>query len=167
MKKISAVVLPPRPDGPPPDVYLQKTTEKDDDEWSDEEPVPPKELHNFNLKRLKSFKQIRRKYKMSNQEKIFKSDMQTVLNEYSVSEFTLDTSLLLLVLDIAESYFVYGSKSERETMKSSAISSLMLKFFRGDRQLLDVMIQSQWHKVRKSTLFKRVYQRMYNKFFLK
>ena len=44
--------------------------------------VPPKQLFNYNLKQLKSFKKIRQSYKLKNLKYTFLSDMKVVLNEY-------------------------------------------------------------------------------------
>jgi hypothetical protein len=129
-----------------------------------ESKIPPREVHHFDLKRLKSFKQIRQKYKQSNASRVFVKDLSIVLDEYDPSEHQLDTELLVLVLDIAESYFVYGSKEEREQMKAQSVKTLMLRYFR-DEAVLDKMISSVWHKVKKSTWVKRMYRRLLNRFF--
>ena len=132
-----------------------------------EQIVPPKNIYSYNLKKIKSFKQIRRKYKMSNQEQVFNKDLNIILNEYVPVNHQLDKDLLKHVLTIAEGFFIYGNRSERDEMKERAVKHLMLKYFRGDEELLNVMISSVWRDVKKTNLFQRLYKRFKNNFFLK
>jgi len=129
--------------------------------------VPQKALYNYNLKKIKSFKQIRRKYKMSNQSQIFINDLSLILQEYLPENFQFDNELLIHILNIAESYFIYGNKQERNEQKVTAVRILMKPYFREDVHLLDVMISCVWCKVSKTNMFKRVYKRLQNSFFLK
>jgi len=156
-----------------PEVYQEIMTSKpikpelfEQVKQQNENIIPPKNLYSYNLKKIKSFKQIRRKYKMSNQEQVFNKDLSIILNEYMPVNHQLDKDLLQHVLTIAENFFIYGNKTERDELKERAVKSLMLKYFRGDEELLNVMIGSVWRDVKKTTLLKRLFKRFTNKFFL-
>lgn len=121
--------------------------------------IPPSSVYNYNLKKMTSFKEIRRKYKMSNQLKMFVHDLKTVLDEYKPEQHELDDELLRHVLNISEQFFIYGSKDERNKMKQEAVHVLMMQYFRNDEALLNKFIGQVWPKVKKSNIFKRTYAR--------
>ena len=75
--------------------------------------------------------------------------------------------LLVEILNIAEVYFCYGSKEEREKVKFEAIQELMLPYFINDKELLLKTISHVWAKVSKSNSFKRIWQRFKLFFFQK
>ena len=120
----------------------------------------PKMVHDYDLKKIKSFKQIRRNYQAKSQKNIFLNDLNVVLDEYLPENHQFDTDLLVHILNISESFFVYGSKTEREEAKSNAVKQLMLKYFRDDEDILDTIITSVWPKVNKSTMIKRAMRRL-------
>lgn len=156
------------PDDPMPEVYLKSESNKEETATPTEteiKSVPPSTVYNYNLKKMSSFKQIRRKYKMSNQQSLFVHDLKLVLNEYKPVDNDLNSDLLIHTLNIAEQFFIYGSKDERETMKHEAVKSIMMPYFRGDEVLLDKFIIQVWPKVRKSNIAKRMWSRL--KLFLK
>jgi hypothetical protein len=131
--------------------------------------VPPKtlkSLNGYNLKKIKSFKIIRKKYKLNNQTAMFIQDLQIILNEYAPDKYQLDTDMLVHICNIGEQYFIYGSKKEREEQKILAITTLMRPYFKDDTELLHKMMSVVYDKVNKSTLLKRLYRRTVN-FFLK
>ena len=141
--------------------------EKQDSFHLDE--VPPKtlkSLNGYNLKKIKSFKIIRKKYKLNNQTAMFIQDLQVILNEYAPDKYQLDTDMLVHICNIAEQYFIYGNKEERNEQKLLAISTLMRPYFKDDTELLHKMMSVVYDRVNKSTLLKRLYRRMVN-FFLK
>ena len=123
--------------------------------------VPPKELFNYNLKQLKSFKKIRQSYKLKNLKYTFLTDMKVVLNEYSPKDTDnqYNDELLLEVLNIAEEYFICKNKVEREVYKKDCVIELMLPYFNNDKQLLLKTIQLIDYKIKKVGLFKRLYLR--------
>jgi hypothetical protein len=132
--------------------------------------VPQKKIYGYDLKRLKSFKKIRQNYKVKNMQHTFTNDLKFILNEYSPNDKDneLNDELLLEVLNISEEYFIYPlKKKEREEVKRDCVVQLMLPYFRGDELLLNKTIAHLWHRVKKSTLCKRVYQRLKNFFFTK
>ena len=81
--------------------------------------IPPKQLFNYNLKQLKSFKKIRQSYKLKNLKYTFLSDMKVVLNEYlpTDKDNQYNDELLIEVLNIAEEFFINKDKTEREVHK--------------------------------------------------
>ena len=127
--------------------------------------VPPKKVFDHNLKRLKSFKNIRKAYKCKNLQAIFIDNLSVLLKEYPPlkSENELNDDLLLEILNIAEEYFIDKSKDVREQQKKDSIKKLMLPYFRNDEMLLEKTISLMQHKVKKSNVFKRVFKR--TKFF--
>lgn len=168
IKKLSIAI----PNEPLPEVYrqeqvIQPPVIQPPQQVQQVQEVPQKALYNYNLKKIKSFKQIRRKYKMSNQSQIFINDLSIILQEYIPEDFQFDNELLVHILNIAESYFIYGNKEERNDQKVKAVMILMKPYFRNDEQLLNIMISSVWSKVSKTNMFKRVYKRLQNSFFLK
>ena len=129
--------------------------------------VPPKtlkSLNGYNLKKIKSFKIIRKKYKLNNQTAMFIQDLQVVLNEYAPEKYQLDTDMLVHICNIAEQYFIYGDKSERDEQKLLAVSTLMRPYFQNDTELLHKMMTVVYDKVNKSSLLKRLYRKFINRF---
>jgi hypothetical protein len=130
--------------------------------------IPPKKLFNFDLKKLKSFKKIRQAYKKKNLEFVFVNDLSVILNEYTpVKDYEFCDELLVQIMNIAEEYFIQKNKTEREESKTSSIKKLMLPYYRDDEKLLDIHISHLYHKVKKSNIAKRMYQRTKNFFFQK
>lgn len=149
-----------------PEAYRQTTVDvvKPIEHLSNE--IPPKQLFNYNLKHLKSFKNIRKLYKKKNLKQTFINDLSIVLKEYDPLDVSneLNDELLLEIMNIAEEYFWYPKdKEEREQMKIECIETLMLPYFRNDKKLLEKTIGHIFHRVNKSTLLKRVWKRF--KFF--
>jgi len=125
--------------------------------------VPNKTVLNYDLKKMKSFRVLRKQYKSQNQLHVFLNDMTSVLSEFLPEENQLDLDLLVHVLNISEQYFIYGSKETREETKSAAVKQLMVKYFRNDEEVLNKMIVSVWKRVNKSNMFKRFFRRISNK----
>ena len=123
--------------------------------------IPPKQLFNYNLKQLKSFKKIRQSYKLKNLKYTFLSDMKIVLNEYlpTDKDNQYNDELLIEVLNIAEEYFISKDKVERDTQKKDCVIDLMLPYFNNDKQLLLKTIQLVDHKIKKVGLARRLYLR--------
>lgn len=147
------------------DTSLHSTNEEQQEFHIDA--VPPKtlkSLNNYNLKKIKSFKIIRKKYKLNNQTTMFIQDLSVILKEYDPSKFQLDTDMLVHICNIAEQYFIYGTKAEREEQKLLAVTSLMRPYFKNDNELLHKMMTVVYDKVSKSTLLKRIYRRLLNRF---
>jgi hypothetical protein len=158
--ELSDCELEPEPDPLAKDNELQEQIRKYE--------IPPKTLFNFDLKKLKSFKKIRQAYKKKNLEFVFVNDLSVILNEYTpVKDYEFCDELLVQIMNIAEEYFIQKDKSEREQSKTSSIKKLMLPYYRDDEKLLDIHISHLYHKVKKSTVIKRLYQRTKNFFFQK
>ena len=123
--------------------------------------IPPKQLFNYNLKQLKSFKKIRQSYKLKNLKYTFLSDMKVVLNEYlpTDKDNQYNDELLIEVLNIAEEFFINKDKVERDTQKKQCVIDLMLPYFNNDKQLLLKTIQLVDHKIKKVGVIRRLYLR--------
>ena len=127
--------------------------------------VPPKSLYGNNLKKIKSFKKLRRGYKLQNQRAIFINDLKQLLKQFPAEHHKYDDELLIEILNIAESFFIYGSSEERELIKMQCIEELMLPYFRMDKELLMKTIGHVFVHVNKSNLRRRLWARFKN-FFL-
>ena len=140
---------------------VEETKEPEVVETNELKVIPPKQLFNYNLKQLKSFKKIRQSYKLKNLKYTFLSDMKVVLNEYSPSEKDnqYNDELLLEVLNIAEEFFINKDRTEREVYKKDCVIELLLPYFNNDKQLLLKTIQLVDHKIKKVGLIKRLYLR--------
>ena len=89
--------------------------------------IPPKKMFNVDLKKLKSFKQIRQRYKKKTMEFVFVNDLKVILDEYSpIKEFEFCDELLVQIMNIAEEYFIQKDKTEREESKLLSIKKLIL-----------------------------------------
>jgi hypothetical protein len=120
----------------------------------------PKRVLDYDLKKMKSFREIRKNYKAKSQKNVFVNDLSVLLDQYPHADHQLDTDLLVHVLNIAESFFVFGDKEEREKAKSEAVTHLMKKYFRDDADVLDIMMTSVFPRVKKSTMLRRMWRRM-------
>lgn len=137
------------------------------EEEKENDDVPPKTVYNYSLKRLKSYKNIRKACKMKNMKKVFVDDLKSVLKEFKVKDNELNDELLVEIMNIAEQYFFYPkTKEEREQLKSEVVFELMLPYFRNDIKLLEKTIGHVAHKVKKSKLYQRLFSR-FKYFFLK
>ena len=123
--------------------------------------IPPKQLFNYNLKQLKSFKKIRQSYKLKNLKYTFLSDMKIVLNEYlpTDKDNQYNDELLIEVLNIAERYLISKNKVERDTQKKDCVIELLLPYFNNDKQLLLKTLQLVDHRIKKVGLVRRLYLR--------
>ena len=127
--------------------------------------VPPNKLYGHNLKKIKTFKKLRRGYKLNNQKVIFINDLSQLLQQFPSDNHQYDDELLIEILNIAESFFIYGSKEEREQAKEECIFEIMLPYFKNDKQLLSKTISHIWRYVNKSNMCKRMFSR-FKHFFL-
>lgn len=131
------------------------------------ENVPPKRVYNHDLKKIKSYRKLRRNFKINNSKVVFINDMKSILECFKLEEHKLDTELLIEVLNVAESFFIYGNKDERNDCKLEAVRELMLPYFFDNELILDKSIANVYHRVTKSNLVKRVWRRLLNFFFSK
>jgi hypothetical protein len=174
MKKLSVQV--PTPSEPMPEVYRAMVDEAKPkpkpqlaevhlQEHSGAADVPVASIYGHNLRKIKKYKKIRRNRKISVQTQVFINDISAILQEFPVGDNTYNDELLTEVLSIAESYFIYGSKQEREEAKSKAVRELMLPYYHDDTFLFEKMVGHVWSGVVKSTWLKRAWKRL--GFFLK
>ena len=128
------------------------------------ENVPPKRVYNHDLKKIKSYRKLRRNFKINNSKIVFVNDMKAILECFKLDEHKLDTELLIEVLNVAESFFIYGNKDERNDCKLEAVRELMLPYFFDNELILDKSIANVYHRVVKSNLAKRLWRRLINFF---
>ena len=140
---------------------------EDEQKQNDIKPVdvPPKSLYGNNLKKIKSFKKLRRGYKLQNQRAIFINDLKQLLRQFPAELHQYDDELLIEILNIAESFFIYGTQEEREKIKTECIEELMKPYFKNDGELLLKTIGHIWVHVNKSNLRRRLWARFKNFFF--
>jgi hypothetical protein len=67
------------------------------------------------------------------------------------------------ILNIAESFFIYGEAQEREAIKVQCIEELMKPYFKNDGELLLKTIGHVWQHVNKSNLRRRLWARFKKK----
>jgi hypothetical protein len=156
MKRISSERQPEAIDMPK--VYKEQVESK-----VEKEALPKSKVYS-SLKKLNTFKAIKSNYKLQTQKQIFVSDVQSLLDHLDKQNHNMDVELLVEVLNASESYFVYGSESERNTSKSEAVHELMAGFFENE-QVLAKFISVLDSKVTKSTFLRRFVKRMANFFF--
>ena len=128
--------------------------------------IPSATLHGSknNLKNIKSFKKLRQSYKVSNQKSIFVNDMKSMLDHLDVEDNKFNLELLVEVSNIANEFFIYGENESRESTKIEAVHELLLPYFQGDIDILEIMLVSVQNKIRKSTMLRRGIKRLYNFF---
>ena len=117
-----------------------------------------------NLKKLASFKQIKKNYKLQSQKDIFVSDVKSLLQHLDKDEHEYDIELLIEVLNACEEFFIYGNKEERNQCKVDAINELMIDYF-GNDQVLNKFIGTIKNQIKKSNFLKRTFKKIKN-FFL-
>lgn len=127
--------------------------------------IPPNKIYGHNLKTLKTYNKIRKGYKLSNQKAVFMQDIKMILKEFPPDQHQYDDELLVEILNIAESYFIYGDHESREKAKCECVNELMLPYFKDDVALLFKTIGHVWCHVKKTTLFRRLCSRFKNFFF--
>ena len=160
----------PLPDEPLPEAYKELQSVKMEEKQTDfKMPEQAKELPKSDIykrmKKLSSFKKIKRVYKLEHQKEQFLSDLKQLFQHLNVEEHQYDIELLLELLNAVEQYFIYGSKSERNMSKEEVIEQVMLPFFGNNTDVLKTFIQTISSKVKKSNAFRRVLRRIYNFFF--
>jgi hypothetical protein len=143
-----------------------KVEEIKSDEIKQVRDVPPNAIYGHNLKSISSYNKLRKGYKLSNQKSIFLNDIKAILKEFPADKHQYDDELLVEILNIAEQYFIYGSREDREKVKQECIMDILLPYFRDDVELLLKTIAHVWRKVKKTNIMKRSWSRFRN-FFLK
>lgn len=125
--------------------------------------LPKSDLYK-RLKKLSSFKQIKKDYKLEAQKQQFVTDLQQLFKHLDVEQHKFDAELLLELLNSVEEYYVYGSKQERDRQKTSTIKELMLPFFENEKILMS-FVNTLQDKVKKSNMLRRLFKRVFH-FFL-
>lgn len=117
------------------------------------------------LKKLSSFKKIKKTYKLEQQKSQFLVDLGELFKHLDVKDHQYDVELLLELINATEQYFIYGDKEDRTKSKREVIEIIMLKFFDNKVEVLDKFINVISNRVKKSNVLRRSYRRVYNFFF--
>jgi hypothetical protein len=144
------------PDAPLPEVYKSESNVPAD--------ALPKSKVYSSIKKLSSFKKIKKDFKVQTQKEIFVADVKALLGHLDSQEHKMDTELLVEVLNACEEYFVYGDRETRELSKTEAVKELMVDFFESEL-VLDKFVSVLSSKVKKSTVLRRLLKRVSNFFF--
>jgi len=140
------------------DLQLKETNEK-----PDLEKISSKTKTGYNLKKIPVIKKLLRNDKLQKQQQIFEEDVQNFLNFVSKEHNQLNQDLLILVLQMSEDYYVYGSKEEREYYKNESIQKMILQYYKNDLSVLQLGIDSVKSKIKKSSAFSRFKTRQFLK----
>ena len=125
--------------------------------------IPPKSLFNSNLKQLSSFKDMRKNIKNELQYQEFVRETDEVLKYFDCKgDNKYDHELLLFVMNMAENFFVY--EPELGYTKEKATIELLKPYYNDDEVLIKSIIKLVLKDVKKSTAFRRVYNRSLNFF---
>lgn len=124
--------------------------------------LPKKKIYGHDLTKMKSFKNLRKNYKQDNMKIHFITSLKPILESYIPvdSENDLNDELLVEILNMAESYFIYFDETEREELKHSSVVELMLPYFHNDEKLMEKMISMVWGRVKKSTWKRRAFSKL-------
>ena len=166
MKRLN--VAQPKPEDMPQEYKQMREVNLDEHVEEVKPPSVPHELPKSDLykrlKKLSSFKQIKKDYKLEAQRDVFVSDLKELFKHLNIQEHKFDTDLLLELLNSVEEYYVYGSKQEREKQKETTVRELMLPFFENER-ILTSFVKTLQGKVKKSNMLRRLFKRVFH-FFL-
>ena len=119
----------------------------------------PKSLHGVNLLNIPGYHENRRSLKFQSQKNEFMRDVTALFAMYNVSEHNADDSILVMVLDCAERFFIWGNKSQRDEAKHAAVQAVMLPFYKNDPEFLEKAKKYVWWRVTKTSLAKRLIQK--------
>ena len=101
--------------------------------------LPPKKiLNNSNLKKLKSYRNLRKNIKSQNEESEFISQLTDVLNLFDENKVHYDPDVLVLIMQIAENWFL--GKKDGEKRKRNVII-VAKRFFDENEELVNKMIE--------------------------
>lgn len=115
--------------------------------------IPPKKiLNNSNLKKLKSYRQLRQSIKGQNEESEFYEQITAVLNLFDVDEVKYDADLLILVMQIAENYFLGKKDGERRKKNVVLVTK---RFFDDNEELTSKIIEMSMDKIVQNKFVKR------------
>ena len=125
--------------------------------------IPPKKINGHNFQKMKSFKDIRRKYKVQHIEDAFKKSLEIIFKEFSIHDHgnDLNDELLLEVMNFSEKFFLYPNNyKEREEIKKKSVCEVMKPYYRDDEKLVLNSIKNLKHLVNKVGFLRRYYIRL-------
>ena len=163
MKKLISVPNEPRLEVHPDAV---REVEEHEEEHDEIQPVPNARYGNINLKKYNSFKETRCLIKLSNQELLASQQLNIWLGsvDKNLNMFNLD--LIIDVCNFCESFFIYGSKEQRECSIEKIVVKCLLPFCKNDTDIVKALMLSVAHRVKKSTKMSRNKTKLFNFFFI-
>ena len=115
--------------------------------------LPPKKiLNNSNLKKLKSYRNLRKNIKSQNEESEFIRQLTDVLNLFDENEVHYDPDVLVLIMQIAENWFL--GKKDGEKRKRNVII-VAKRFFDNNEELVNKMIEIVLPKIKQNKYIER------------
>jgi hypothetical protein len=123
--------------------------------------LPPKNLYGQDLKKLKSYRLLRKNFKMKEIKSAFIDDVRVILDNLDPSDINkFDSELLIAILNLSEQFFLYPrNKEEREKLKLESVVELMLPFFDNNEAFLLSTIGNVMGKVKKLNVIRRIWAR--------
>jgi len=153
-----------------PDAYKNNDLDTVDSEIDLGEPhfqtVPKYKYGSVNLKKYESFKLARSSIKLNNQEALAITELNQWLSNIDVQLNSMNIQLLIDVVNFLHQYFIYGCKSDRENSINRVMYQCMTKYFKNDRDVLDVLLKSSKKLIKKSTMISRRIAKTRNFFFM-
>ena len=153
MKKIGSLPTPPRP---------QEVDEVD--EIKEIQTVPVAKIGSINLKKYTSFQETRSSIKLSNQELLATTQLKTWLSSIDCELNMMNLELIIDVINFCESFFIYGSREQRETSINKTVHKVLRPFCKEDDDIVCALIKSVEHRIVRSTKFTRRKQQLVNFF---
>jgi len=153
-----------------PDAYKNNETKTADEEIDLGEPhyqdVPKYKYGSVNLKKYESFKLARSSIKLNNQEALAITELNQWLSNIDVQLNSMNIQLLIDVVNFLHQYFIYGCESDRQDSINRVMYQCMTKYFKNDRDVIDVLLKSSKKLIKKSTMLSRRIAKTRNFFFM-
>ena len=92
--------------------------------------------------------------------------MNQWLSNIDVSLNSMNVQLLVDVVNFLHQYFIYGCEKDRQDSIDRVMYQCMMKYFKNDKDVLDVLLKSSKKLIKKSTILSRRLAKTKNLFFL-
>ena len=118
--------------------------------------VPPKRIHNRDLKQLKGFRELRKNAKHQNlKSSVIAQLKKEVYNEtnYPVDEYKYDRDLVLDCMTLVENIFLESKSGEA---KMECVCDVLKPYFVDDAELVKRFIEVQFPKLAQANTVRRV-----------
>jgi len=146
------------PTEPLPTVYkidLDTTDHDEVDLGPSYKEVPTCKYGSVNLKKYESFKIARSNIKLNNQEALAIQQLTQWLDNIDINLNSMNIQLLVDVVNYLHSFFIYGCQKDRQDSIDRVMYRCMLKYFKNDKDILNVVLKSCERLIKKSTKLSR------------